>query len=183
MKRCGFSLIETVLYIGLLALILPSFVLFTLGFLQKNNDVDMRIRMEQKASLLLWELEEELTSATTLNITASLLERENSSLIFLDASGNPVTLDRPSVAVMFPGGEKTVQRLRMTRNTESEWITDADMSVENWFLEPVRNSSGILTGLRVSLTLQTLNEDGNVIGDEQWSSTTTMHLLPHITEL
>ena len=179
----GFSLLETVLYMGLLAIILPPMMLFTLGFLQKSSDIDMRIRMEQKAALLLWELQKELTSSRSINVTDSVLGTENSSLVYLDTNALSVTIDRPSVSVPFKGGEKLVKRLRRRQNTETQWMSDADMSVENWFVTAVRDSGGALTGLRFTLTLQTLNEDGNVVGDEAFTSTTTIHLQPQTTEL
>ena len=46
MNRQGFSLIETVLYIGLLAVLIPSFMVMIFGFVQKSDVVDLTIRME-----------------------------------------------------------------------------------------------------------------------------------------
>ncbi len=183
MNLRGFSLLETVIYIGLLSLLLTSTVVFSLGLLQKVDVIDSRVRMEEKADLVLDELSNEITQAQSVNITGSTLGVAGSSLVFVDASGVSVTIDRASDSVDFPAGAQSVNRLRIQRGAVADWLTDGDISVESWNVQAVRDSSTTLTGLNIELYLDLLNDDGSVFRQAQFDASTTISLNGQTSEL
>jgi len=179
----GFSLIETVLYIGLLAILVPSFLIVTLGFIQKSEAVDPRVRMEEKAGLILSELQDELITAQSINVSASSFGTDNSSLVYVDESGTTITLARVADLISFIGGDQEVSRLQNHRGTENEWFTDADFEVVAWNVNVVRDSHAVLTGLNILLTLGVLNAEGTLRQNIEMTTNTTIHLEPYTTEL
>ncbi|MCR4314420.1 MAG: hypothetical protein NUV84_04205 [Candidatus Uhrbacteria bacterium] len=183
MNTRGFNLIETVLYIGLLAVLVPSFVTITLGFIQKSDAVDPVIRMEQKAALVFSEMANELARAQSVNVTASTLGVEDSSFVFVDEDGESVTLHREADTVSFVGGDQQVERLVWETAVASQWVTDADMEVETWNVSIVRDGDGVLTGVNVLLTLQVLNADGSPLRELALTTQTTIYIRPYTTEL
>lgn len=183
MDRKGFSLIETVLYIGLLAVLLPSLATVTLGFVQKSDAVDPVIRMEGKAALIVSELQHELTRAESINVTGSALGTDDSTFVFVDEDGVSVTLQRVADTVSFVGGDQQVERLVWQTLADSQWVTDADMEVEAWNVAAVRDGDGVLTGVNVLLTLQVLNTDGSPFRELALTTQTTIYARPYTTEL
>lgn len=183
MMRSGFSLIETVLYIGLLAILVPSFVMVTLGYVQKSETVDPRIRMEGKASVILSELQNELTTAQSVDVTNSSLATDDSSFIFVDGNGVSVTVSRLTDIVSFIGGDQEVDRLAWQTTTGTQWLTDSDMDVTIWNVRAVRDGNGVLTGVNVVLTVRVLNTDASPFRDITVTVDTTWHMQPYINEL
>ncbi|NQV89281.1 MAG: hypothetical protein HQ488_03095 [Parcubacteria group bacterium] len=183
MNLKGFSLLETVIYIGLLSLLLSSTVVFSLGLLQKVDVIDSRVRMEEKAALVLNELSNEITQAQSINITGSTLGVDGSSLVFVDATGVSVTIDRTTDSVDFPGGAQTVNRLRIQRGVTADWLTDGDISVESWNVQAVRNSASTLTGLNIELNLDLMNDDGSPFRQAEFDASTTISLNGQTSEL
>lgn len=183
MRLRGFSLIETILYIGLLAVLMPTFVIVTLGYIQKSDMVNPRIRMEEKAATLFSELHSQLTQAQSIVVTASSLGSDDSSFVFVDANGTTVTMSRVTGTITFVGGDQDVERLAWTTASGSEWITDADMSVDAWNVSVVRDADGTLTGVNFLITVSVLNPDGSPFRDISLSSDTTVQLQPYIVEL
>src|SRR3989339_1236191 len=160
MNQKGFSLFETVLYIGIFAILIPSFMGIILGFVQKSQAIDMRVRLEEKAAIIRSSLQHELTEATSIDVTHSVLGTSDSQLVFQDATNQTVTLQKTASSVTFPQGVKTVHRLERETLSTNEWMTDADMEVGTWNVGVVRNSSGVLVGLNVEMTLRMLNTVG-----------------------
>lgn len=183
MRLRGFSLIETVLYIGLLAVLMPTFVIVTLGYIQKSDIVNPRIRMEENAATLFSELHSQLTQAQSIVVTVSSLGSDDSSFVFVDVNGATVTMSRVTDTVTFVGGDQDVERLAWITASGSEWITDADMSVDAWNVSVVRDEDGILTGVNFLITVSVLNPDGSPFRDISFSSDTTVQLQPYIVEL
>lgn len=183
MNRKGFSLIEMVLYIGLLAVLLPSLATITLGFVQKSDTVDLVIRMEQKASVIFSELQNELARAQSVNVTASILGVDESSFVFIDGDGESVTLRRVADTVSFVGGDQQVERLQWQTASGSQWVTDADMEVQMWNVTMARDGDGLLTGVNILLTLHVLNADGSPFRELALTTQTTIYVRPYTTEL
>ncbi|MBI5369964.1 hypothetical protein HZA85_02125 [Candidatus Uhrbacteria bacterium] len=180
----GFSLLETVIYIAILALVLPMMISVTLGLIQKTDKLDLRGRLMERAQLVSVELERELTESPSVSISTSLLDSDDGTLVYVDLNGVTVTIDRPTVSIDFPGGAQNIHRLRFTRAGSSpEWVTDADMDVAAWRLSAVRDSTGILTGVRVQMTFQMLNPQGGQSRNEAFTGSQTIHLQPQTTEL
>ena len=183
MSKRGFSLIETVLYIGLLAILVPSFILITLGYLEKSETVDPRIRMEEKAAMILSEFQQELTQATSVDVTNSSFGSDSSSFVFIDSDGVSVTVERVNDTVTFVGGDQQVSRLQRQTLVSTDWITDRDMEVEVWNVDVVRNDEGVLTGVNVGISLRMLNPDGSPYRSFDFTTDTTISLQPFTTEL
>lgn len=162
MQTRGFSLMETVVYIGLLAIVLSVFALTLLRLTEQYHAIDPGIRMEQRAAILFYQLQYEITQADSVDVTNSVLSSHPGKLVFQNREGESVTIEVVSDTVDFEGTEQTVQRLRyQVGMSESVWITDPDMQVSEWIIEAVRNSSSSsLTGLNFFLTIEMLDAFG-----------------------
>jgi len=183
MNDRGFNLIETVLYIGLLAVLVPTFIGVTLGFLQKSDAVDPRVRMEEKAALLLSELENELAQAQSIVVSSSVFGTSDSSLVYKDQDGVTVTLKRNTDSISFVGGVQSVHRLQRSISGNTQWLTDADLEVEEWNVAVVRDRYGDLTGLNISLVIKMLNAEGVLRQNISLDADTTIHLEPYVSQL
>ncbi len=181
--RRGFTLIETIIYIGLLAIILPMLSLSLLRLNEQFNLIDPRTRMEQKASLVLSELTNELTNAESIDITNSTFGTDTSVLVFKDDNSQTIILDTEEFTEDFSEVEQTVRRLRIQRGVDpAVLLSDKDMTVDKWNIQAVRNSSGTLTGLRINLEFDMLDETG-VYQSASFDATTTIALQSRTTEL
>jgi hypothetical protein len=179
----GVSLLETVLYVGLLAIILPLVVMFAIGLAQQYNTIDPRTRMEQKSGLIFDQLAHDITSAQTIDVTASDLGVDDSRLVFIDDAGETVVIDRPTVNVDFGKNSEQVRRLRMQRGGASPvWVTDKDIDVSSWRVEAARDSNGDLTGLNVHLETQMLNAANGSFRQAKFNADTTYELSAHTNE-
>lgn len=183
-KRQGFSLLETVIYIGLLAIVLPVFVGFLIGVLGKYDSLDSRIRMEQRASLILSQLSYEITSAKSINITNSTLASDNSSIVFVDDNSETVTIDYTEEVIDFSGTPQTIGRIRLVRGVdEPVWLTDEDIDVTSWNIDVARDSSLNLTGLSFGLTIKMTESAEDVLRASSFEANTAISLQPQTTEL
>ncbi|TAL50701.1 hypothetical protein EPN81_02110 [Patescibacteria group bacterium] len=183
MMAKGFSLIETVLYIGLLAILVPSFTFVTLGYLEKSESIGLRIRMEERVAIILSEFQQELGQAQAIDITNSSLGSNDSSMVLIDSSGTPVTFGLAQDTVTFVGGDQLINRLQRHTDLTDDWMTDADMSVEIWRVDAVRNDEGVLTGLNLLITVRMLNPDGSPYRESELTTDTTFSLQSPTTEL
>ncbi len=179
----GITLLETVLYIGLMMIILPSMVTFVLQLHGEELLFDARTRMEQTAGMVFSELQIALTASDAVTTSTSTLGANPSTLRFQDASGTTVVIDCPTVAVSFPGGTQNVRRLRMqTGAGPAVWLTDGEIDVTTWQVSTVRDSSGILTGLRISLDTAMVAPTTDALRSATFSGDTTIALSPHTIE-
>lgn len=179
----GFSLVETVVYIGLLAIILPFIFGFFISLTEQSNSIDPRVRMQQKASVLFSLMNYEITSSESIDITNSTLETDTSTFIFVDDNGDTVTIDSPQEVIDFTGNSQTVQRIRLQRGVSSAvYLTDEDINVTKWNIQPVRDSGGILSGMNIEMTFRMLEPTG-VYRGTSFDSETTISLQPQTAEL
>ena len=182
MKRAGFSLVETVVYIGLLAMVMTGTVLFSIGLVQKMRIIDPRVRMEEKAALIMQELQHELSGAQSVDVTSSTLGSNPSVLEFTNVDGEVMIFDGANQTVTFVGGDQSVSRMRLQVDAVASWMTDKDLNVETFQVDAVRDGSNTLTGLRITLTLEALNAQGAQEG-EGFTSSSTIMLNPQTSEL
>lgn len=146
----GVTLLETILYIAMLAIIFPPTVAALLRLSQETSLFDVQHRMDAQAGTVLSQLTVDLTQALSVSTSQSTLGADPSSLRFVDANGLTVIVDRPTTTVTLPGGNQTVRRLRMQRgSTAPFWLTDPDIDVSSFTVQTVRNATNVLTGLRV----------------------------------
>ncbi len=180
----GITLLETMLYIGIIAIALPAFTVLILHVWDEQVGFDARMRLEQTTSLFFQEAVSEITEADTILVSTSTLGTDTSVLRFRDANGVSVTIDLVSTTVSFSGTNQTVRRLRTQHGTDAPtWITDPEHDISQWRVDAVRNSSSTLTGLRVSINAALINSSGNIYRDATFSTSTTIALSPHTTEL
>lgn len=175
---------ETLIYIGLLLVILPPLVLSLIRITKQVSLLDVRNRLNTSSALIASQLTSDVTQATQIRVSLSTFGSSPSILIFLDATGQVITIDRPTVSVSLPGGNQTIHRLRMVRGASPAfYLTDSDLDVVAWQVDTVRDRSSTLTGLRFHLDLATMNQ--SVIDPNQnarFVSDFTVDLQPQTTQ-
>jgi hypothetical protein len=182
MKPKGISLLETVLYIGILMIALPTFILFVMQLWQNYTLLDARSRMEQTAATIFQELEHTITEADSINISGSTLGSDNSLLKFRDGTGQLITIDRPAVAVTLAETVHSVRRLRMQKGSEAAFfMTDPEIDVTVWRVDAVRSGS-TLTGLKIVYDTAMLNPGAGPYRNSSFGADTTFALSAHTIE-
>lgn len=180
----GITLLETVLYIGILSIVLPTFTVFMLHIWQQQVGFDARMRLEQSSSMLFLELSNDLIESDSIQVSTSTLGTDSSVLRFKDAAGGNVVIDVATTTVAFNGTNQTVHRLRMQQGAAAAvWMTEPEHDVKQWRVDAVRNATGTLTGLRVSYNAEQINKTGNAYRKATFTATTVFALSPHTTEL
>lgn len=180
----GITLLETMLYIGIIGVVLPAFTLLVLHVWDEQIGFDARMRLEQTTSLIFLETTHALTESDAILVSTSTLGTDTSVLRFQDANGASVVIDLVSATISFSGTNQTVRRLRMQKGASAPvWLTEPEHDVTQWRVDPVRNSSSTLTGIRISINAQLINKAGNVYRDASFATSTTIALSPHTTEL
>lgn len=180
----GITLLETVIYIGLFAIIMPATVVFFLQFTQSGETFTRRAQMEQSASVILSHFNTELSRANAWNISSSILGSANGTFVYTNVSAENVTIDRPTDVVDFDGTPQNVNRLRMTIGTNpAEWITPRDINVTTFQLDEVTDGLGTTTGLNLLVEFDMLNPDGSPFRQANFSSQTTFVLRPSTVSL
>ncbi len=173
----GFTLIEVIVSLGIMVIVLPATTIFLLQLLEEQGTAQAELQMEQAASLILSELRTELTSASAVTISASTTGDDNGVLVFVDADGETVTIDRPTV------GE--LRRLRFTRGVDpAVYLTSNDVDVAVWRVEAVREASAnALTGIQLAVDFRLLNPAVTVYRQVDFVGQTTVALAPQTDEL
>lgn len=180
----GVTLLETMLYIGIIAIVLPAFTLFILHIWEEQIGFDARMRLEQTASIIFLEATQEITEADAIQISTSTLGTDASIFRFTDKDGENVVIDSTSTVISFSGVNQTVHRLRMQQGAEAAvWLTDPEQDVTQWRVEAVRNTTNTLTGIRISLDAELINSAGKVYRNASFAGDTTVALSPHTSEL
>ncbi len=179
----GVTLLETVLYIGLIAILLPAFIIFVQQVWQQQIGFDARLRLEQTTALTFLEMTHAITEASAILVSTSTLGTDASILRFQDKNGTEVLIEHLSTTVAFSETNQTVRRLRLQRgNDDPVWLTEPEHDVTQWRVDPVRDESGILTGLRLQFAAELLNASGNVYRNAVISTSTTFALSPQTGE-
>ncbi len=183
-QKRGVTLLETLIYIALLVVILPPLVMSLIRVTREVGLLDIRSRINTTSSLVISELTLGVTEASQVKVSLSTFGSSPSTLVFLDAVGQTVTIDRPTLTVTLPGGDQTIHRLRMTRGTAPAFfLTDPDLDVLSWQVDPVRNSASVLTGLRFHFDVATMNQSTvDPYQNARFVSDTTIDLQPQTTE-
>lgn len=180
----GITLLETMIYIGLMMIILPMFTIFILHIWQEDIGFDGRMRLEQSTSLILLEFTNELTQADAITTSTSTLGSDTSVLRFRDATNATVVIDTVSTSIDFSGTSQTVRRLRLQRGaTPAVWLTEPEHNVTQWRVDAVRNTAGTLTGIRINFDAQLMNSSTSTpYRNASMALDTTVDLQPHTIE-
>lgn len=178
------SLLEVVLYIGIIMIILPAMVAFVFRLQGQQSLFDARTRMGQSAEAVHSVLTRTIVSADAVRTSTSSLGVSPSTLRFLGADGVAVVLDSPTVSATLPSGAvQDVRRLRMQVGAASPvYLTDSDIDVTSWRVDAVRDSADVLTGLRVELGFAMLAPTVSPLRTATFTGTTTFDLSPQTIE-
>lgn len=177
------TLLETALYIGLIAITLPFMSSFLIQTQAEQQMLGARTRMEQSASLVMHEMTYALTKADGISTSTSTLNSDASVFRFHDDTGTTITIDRPTVIVNFTSGTQNVRRLRYQRGADpAVYLTDDNIDVTEWRVVAIRDSANVLTGVRISLDLAMLASNGSPFRNSSFSGDTTVSLQGHTVE-
>jgi len=179
----GITLVETVVVIALLIIILPVTVSSLIRLGRESAYFSLLQRINSSSTLIFSELSNELTSAKSFNVSTSTLGVNPSLFVFTDKNDAVVTIDRPTATVTLPGGDQEIYRLRLSRGTEVVWLTDSDVDVTNWTVNVVRNSSNVLTGIRIQATFAAANKENLPLRNAELSTDFTIALPSSVIEL
>src|SRR3989338_8138638 len=97
----GVTLLETMLYIGIIAIVLPAFTIFVLHTWQEQIGYDARMRLEQTTALIFLEASHAITESGAIFVSTSTLGTDMSALRFQDANGVTTVLDLVSTIIAF----------------------------------------------------------------------------------
>lgn len=179
----GITLVETMVVIALLIIILPVTISTLIRLGRESAYFGLLQRINSSSNLILSNFSNELTSAKSFSISSSVLGVNSSTFIYVDKDNNTVTIDRPLATVTLPGGDQEIHRLRLSRGTETVWLTDSDIDVTNWTVDIVRNSSGVLSGLRIQTTFAAANKENLPLRNAELSTDFTITLPDSVTGL
>ncbi|MFH1611644.1 MAG: hypothetical protein ABIA83_03540 [Patescibacteria group bacterium] len=183
MKTRGFTLIEMVLYIGLIMILLPSIILMLLTVEKNQAHASTRMMIEQSSAILLSEFANELLDAYSINISSSTLDSDQSVLVFQKSENSPVYgLSFDTDAIEIGSVEYNIGRIKYS-DLEDHWLTPEQINVTKFRIEPVRNSDNDLTALNIELELSPLAVNNKMDLANILDTQTTIYLLSPITEL
>lgn len=171
------------LYIGILAIILPGLIILLISVAQRVARADARIRISQTITSLQTQLNHNLIEATSINSSASSFGINPSTLRFTNQNGELITLNRQTTTVIFGSTQQTVNRLQWQRGVAAPvWITDPNLNVFLFRIDAVRDGTNILRGLRLNIGIELINASITPERAATWSSSTTISLSPSTTE-
>jgi type II secretory pathway pseudopilin PulG len=154
----GLTLIETLIYMGVLGVCMTAFFGILSQMLTVHARNSTRSRLAESAWLALNTLVANLEVAQAVDTTNSTLSSSPSALFFTLNDGTDVAVDVEQTPVDLNGNIGVVPRLHYALiGSEDNYITDSDVEVWMWKVEPVRDSGGVLTGLNLYLGIQVLN--------------------------
>lgn len=182
MQRKGFTLIEIVLYIGLIMILLPSIILMLLEVQKSQAHSYTKMLIEQTSAIILSEIQNEMTSAYSIDITNSTLDSDESAVQYRKNQGGPMfdmsydtdTVDIGSVL-------HNIGRIKYYDGSE-HWITPEQIAVTKFRIEPVRNSLNELTALNFELELSPFSTSAEIDKANVLYTHTTISLFPTVTE-
>ena len=174
MHKKGFTLLETILAVAIFLIVLPALLRLALSSVQAYQTIESKIRYEETAGLIFLELEDQITGAKAIKISTSSLGVDDGKIIFTNDDSNIITIDRPVTTLNLTNGNALVHRLRFQTGSETPvWLSDANIEVASWNIDPVRDATNTLTGLRFYIKLQQINPS---FGTQRLSYETTTTL-------
>ncbi|MBT6254317.1 hypothetical protein HOI83_03760 [Candidatus Uhrbacteria bacterium] len=181
MKQNGFSLLELVLYVAVVIIVLAGLTTFLLNTMRVQSGLAPGLRLKETATVTMLLMSHNITGANNINVTASTLGSNPSTLILEDGNGDAVQIRSVQDAVDFGGTVTYVDRLQLTKGAEAPaWITDANLNVDTWQIDTVDDSGGILTGLKIDYVISTID---SAVSDRTFTGSTTIPLTPNTLEI
>lgn len=179
----GFSLLETVIYVALLAIVLPMTMMFFLRTWAHVDRLDPRLEIEQTAGSLFSLLSFEVSSAQQIHSGSSRFADDAGKIELVDDEAQVLTIESVQDTIDFSGTLQNVQRVRLVRGAGAPvWLTDRKIDVERFRFDPIRDSGGLLTGLRLDVSFTQINKDADAFRKSSFEQTTALWLSPHTIE-
>lgn len=181
----GLSLVGVIVYMALLAIILPALVLFFLNTTSNYSKLDVKSRITNSTSVILSTVQYQFKNAISFNTTDSLLGVENSKLVFQNKNGDNLILESVTTTAFFVENGQIIKRLRLVDETASttEWITDPDLNVDLWRVYAIRNSSSTLTGLEIELKIEGASVSESGFNSNSFDVLTTINFDSNVLEI
>lgn len=154
MRIRGFTLIETLLYLALLAMVLPTVSLFIVHAARAQNTIAGRNAIEENATMVLEDMRYELQHAPSIQVSTSSFNTPTSRIRFIDRTGTANTIERTTDTYTANGESRIIYRVQNMRGTATEWLTSNTITVSSLVMNPVRDTSGDLTGINISVTVE-----------------------------
>jgi len=107
MKNSGFTLIETIIYAGLISFILSMAVLGVVMFVETKDRIAARIEVEEEAAFLMGKITWALQNAVSIITPTVGASTSTLSVNRLNFPQNPITLDADSgtMRISYAGGQ------------------------------------------------------------------------------
>lgn len=182
MLRRGITLIETVLFIGLIAIILPGLFFFVIHLIERQDHISTQLLVRQSAALSLQEFQQEIQNAQAISISSSTLSSSTSSLTYVNGEGVTKTIRYAADTFSASGTTRQIGRLQLSFQNQQEWLTTSDLTVETFRIDPVRNADGDLTALNVLFVLSPHLLETSSQQAERLTLETTFWLSPYVSE-
>lgn len=176
------TLIEAVIYIALIAIILPALGYFIVDAVRQQEHLSTRIHVAQTSSLILDEMRYELQYAQAITVTASTLAVNPSSLRFTDRNGVVNTITVANDTYSAEGQSRTIKRLRLTQGATTSWMTGNEITVDTFNVNIVRNSAADLTAININLKISPLVATTAAQLAESLDLTTSIFLNSYVQE-
>ena len=174
---------ETILYVGLLALLVTAFI----GLLSQLTVIQARTslggRLAENAAIALHFVGTDVPRAQSINITGSSLGSQTSVLRYTNSAGTAVIIDTVVVPTTFSGVTQNVRRLRYQAGGVTSYLTDSEVNVVTWQVDDVRTSTADLSGLNITLEVEVLNEQSTGYRQGTVRHQTTLSLTSLTAEL
>jgi hypothetical protein len=174
-------MIETVMYIGLLAILLPSVILVLLQVQKNQSHVFTKILIEDTSALALSQIQNELIDAQAISISTSTLDSDESIIVYKDDNSQLCEIGFKHEMVEFSGVSYNIGRIYYSGASES-WLTPEQITVNKFNAEEVRNQDNVLTGLNVNIEIAPLSEITEMNQSLILNTSTTIYVYPTVQE-
>lgn len=153
MRRHGFTLIEMILYIGIIAILVPGIGLFTTYTTQRQQNNAQHLSIQATAESMFGWMRYELQHATAIIPSQSVFNTTTSSLRFIDRGGVTTTVTTAPDTYTAEGQQRTISRVRKTHASTNEWLTGNDITVSAFTMNPIRTTTGTLVGITLEISI------------------------------
>lgn len=142
----GFTLVETILYLALFAIIFFTVMQFVLAIAENNRKAMARTRVETSLLFLLEHIEESFDNVDSISEAGSVFGNDF-GVLQLSHFGIVRQYSVSSGRIMYNTGGVSVP------------VTPPDVIVTAFYLEKVGNEEGILSGVRITIEITTEEQD------------------------
>ena len=180
MKK-GFTLIELVLYMALIAILMPMIVLMLLQVYKNQQHVYTRTEIENTAAVVLADIEYEITHASKIISSTSTFDSDQSVLVFRNSDNQLQRYEYATDNIELSGTLYNIGRLRLFDGLD-RWITSENLAITKFRVEPARNDDSDLTGLNIQIEISPLSTETTIDQANILELSTSIYVPVHIVE-